>query len=100
LSARGLLKALNWGPGHRLDIDAVDGVLVIGSVATGRHVVGRRGELSLPMAARQMCGIVSGLPVLLAVSVPDGTLVIHPAATVAHLLSEFHARLVGGHDAG
>lgn len=91
VSARSLLRALGWRPGHRVDVGVVDGALVIGSLATGQHIVGSRGELSLPTAARQMCGIVPGPP--------QDLLVIHPASTVARLLSEFHTRLAGAGDA-
>jgi len=70
--ARHVLGALGWGPGHRVDVAVVGGVLLVGSVATGLHVVGSRGELGLPAAARRMCGITPGLPVLLAASLSYG----------------------------
>jgi hypothetical protein len=42
------------------------GILVIVTAPAGRHAVGSRGELPLPAAARRMCGIVAGQPLLLA----------------------------------
>lgn len=99
LSARGLLRALNWRPGHRLDIDVLHGAVVVTATATGRHAVGGRGELALPLATRQMCAITPGPPVILAASIPDEVLLIYPASTVAQLISEFNARLMGAHDA-
>jgi hypothetical protein len=57
LSARGLLRALNWGRGHRLGLDIVDGAIVMFSSAAGPHTVADRGELVLPASARRMADI-------------------------------------------
>jgi len=100
LSARDVLRALAWRPGHRVDLGVVDGVLVIASVSAGQHVVGGRGELRLPHTTRQMCGIAAGQPVVLAASVPQNVLVVYPACVVARLLDEFHARLARAPDGG
>jgi hypothetical protein len=94
--ARHLLRALGWGPGHRVDIAVVDGVVLIRSVATGLHLVGGRGELSLPAAARRMCGIEPGPPVLLAASPSEGVLVVHPITVVARLLAAWYTRVSAG----
>ncbi|GAA5199565.1 hypothetical protein GCM10023322_75450 [Rugosimonospora acidiphila] len=96
LSARDLLGALGWQPGHRIDIGIVAGVLVASSSPTGQHVVHGRGELSLPATARSMCNLPPGVSVLLAASPAQNVLVIHPVATVARLLIEHHARLTAG----
>jgi hypothetical protein len=68
--ARPLLDALGWGAGHPVDIAVVAGVLVVGSKLGGLHVVGSRGVLTLPAAARSMCGIEPGVPVVLLASRP------------------------------
>jgi bifunctional DNA-binding transcriptional regulator/antitoxin component of YhaV-PrlF toxin-antitoxin module len=99
LSARRLLAALGWRPGHRVDIDVVDHVLVIASAGSGQHVVTARGELALPAATRQFCGIACG-PVVLAAYPSMGTVTVHQADTVAGLLRDFHARLAGADHAG
>jgi hypothetical protein len=96
LSARELLGVLGWGPGSRVDIGVVAGVLVAASATTGRHVVRGRGGLCLPASVRQMCGLLPGVPVLLAASPSQGILVVHPVDTVARLLTEHHTRLSGG----
>ena len=100
LSARRLLAALNWRPGHRVDIDIVDAALVIRSAAAGRHAIGGRGELALPTAARRLCGIAPASLVVLAAYLPHGLVVVHPVSTVARLLSDFHARSAGAPGAG
>jgi hypothetical protein len=97
---RGLLGALDWSPGHRIDIHPHDGMLVIASALAGQHVVGSRGELPLPASARQMCGIMPGQPLLLAALVAHDLLVIHPASTVARLLTDLHGQVIGGHRVG
>jgi hypothetical protein len=44
VNARSLLRALGWGPGHRVDIAVTEGVLVVGSAVSGLHVLGDRGN--------------------------------------------------------
>ncbi|HEX5596431.1 MAG TPA: hypothetical protein VFX61_10495 [Micromonosporaceae bacterium] len=100
VTERGLLRALGWPPGHCIDIHPHDGMLVIASALAGQHVVGSRGELPLPASARQMCGIVPGQPLLLAVLVAHDLLVIHPAGIVARLLADLHGQVIGGHRVG
>ncbi|MEH1128203.1 hypothetical protein [Micromonospora sp. CPCC 206061] len=96
LSARELLGVLGWRPGHRVDIGVVAGVLVIASATAGLHVVRGRGELSVPAAARRMCGLPRGVPVLLVASPAQAVLVIHPVKVVAGLLAAYHTELVDG----
>ena len=100
VSARHLLRALGWRTGHRVEIGVVDGVVVLGSSATGLHVVGSRGEVCVPVAVRRMCGIAPGSPVLLAASLSRGVLMVHPTAVVAKLLADWYARLGEGCDGG
>lgn len=100
VTVRNVLKALNWAPGRRVDISVRHGALVIASVRAGRHTIGERGEIGLPAAARQLCGIAPGSSVLLAALTPRGLLVIHPGITVARLLHDLHDQLTGDHHAG
>jgi hypothetical protein len=60
-----LLRALGWEPGHELELDTTNGMIAIASVPVGRHRVDDRGALALPTAARRMCGITIGPPVVL-----------------------------------
>jgi hypothetical protein len=99
VSARGVLRALGWGAGHRIDLVVVGGAIVIGSSRSGRHVIGGRGDLGLPARARQLCGISPDAPVVLAASVRQAVLVVHPASVVAQLLAEHYAGQAG-RDAG
>jgi hypothetical protein len=95
LTARALLRALGWTPGHRVDIAVTEGVLVVGSEPAGLHLVGDRGELGLPAAGRRMCGIAPGLPVLLVAALPHDVLVVHPAQLIAQLLADWYTTMAG-----
>lgn len=95
LTARPLLRALGWAPGHRVDIAVTEDVLVVGSAPAGLHVVGDRGELGLPAAARRMCGITVGPPVLLVAALPRDVLVVHPAHLIAQLLADWYTTMAG-----
>jgi hypothetical protein len=95
VTERAVLQALHWTPGRRIAIRPHPGMLIIAAASAGRHIVGSRGELPLPAAARQMCGIVAGQPVLLAACPSQDLLVIHPARTVAGLLADLHAQAIG-----
>ena len=94
LSSRGLLRALGWSSGHRLEIDAVEGAVVVGSSPAGRWVVGSRGDIAIPAAVRGLCGIEVGESVVLVASVAEDRLVAHPASTVLRLIAGHHARPV------
>jgi hypothetical protein len=96
--ARPLLDALGWRAGHRVDIAVVAGVLVVGSMPGRLHGVGARGVLRLPAAARSMCAIQPGVPVVLHASPGQNVLVVHPASTITRLLAQHHARLEGDRD--
>lgn len=100
LSARVLLQTLGWRAGQRVEIDVIDGAMVITSAEAGRHVVDARGQLALPTTARRLCGIVPRHAVVLTAYPPLDLLVIHRASMVAWLLCEFHARSAGAHNAG
>lgn len=95
VDARILLRALGWAPSHRLDLDTRHGIIVVASTPAGKHIVERRGAIALPAAARRMCGIEPGPPLVLAAAVRKQVLVIHPAATVAQLLTAHYRDLIG-----
>jgi hypothetical protein len=96
LSVRPLLAAMGWPPGHRLDITAVDGLLLVTSSAGGGQVVSPRGDLVVPAPARSWCGIAGGSLVVLAGYPAAGLVVIHPEHLVAVLLHDLDAHLPGG----
>ncbi|MFL6143532.1 MAG: hypothetical protein ACJ72N_16910 [Labedaea sp.] len=94
-----LLRALGWGPGQRLDMDTMHGMIVIAAAPEGAYVVDARGAVTLPAALRHLCGIEPGLPLVLAAAVAEQVLVVHPADVVARLLAGHYTDLLGvGHD--
>lgn len=95
IHARALLRALGWEPGHPLELDTSGAMITIASAADGRHHIDNRATLTLPAAARRMCGITIGPPVVLVAVVPEQILVIRPAATVARLLTAHDAARIG-----
>lgn len=95
------LCSVRWvgSRGHELELDTTNGMIAIASVPGGRHRVDDRGALALPAAARRMCGVTIGQPVVLVAAMHEQILVVHPAATVARLLATHYTTLIGTHDA-
>lgn len=54
----------------------------------GWHAIDRRGAITLRAAARRMCGIAPGPPLVLAAAAREQVLIVHPAALVAGLLAD------------
>jgi hypothetical protein len=64
----------------------------------GAHHVDDRGAIALPTAARRMCGLPTGPPVVLLADVARQVVVVLPAATVTRVLAAHTAALIGGSD--
>jgi len=95
VGAAPLLSALGWKPGDLVEVDAVHGAAAIRWHRTGRHRIGSRGDISIPIAVRTMSGIHIGQPVLLAALPGHHILAVHPAASITRLLARVHRRIVG-----
>lgn len=92
---RPMLCALGWDPGRELDLDASRGTVVIVAADGGAHRVDHRGAIALPAAARRMCRIPTGPPVLLIADLRRQRLVVHPASAVVRLLADNDSGLIG-----
>ncbi|GAA2531037.1 hypothetical protein [Pilimelia columellifera] len=98
LSMRAVLRHLAWRPGHRVDIDVVDGAILVVSTFDGTHRVGSRGDLALPAAARALCGLnIEDAALVVAAYPMAGVVLAHPAAVVARYLHQLHQSLRVGH---
>ncbi|WP_203923992.1 hypothetical protein, partial [Rugosimonospora africana] len=86
--------------GHRLDICAHRGLLVIASAAAGSTSWAAEGSCRYRPARGQMYAITPGQRLLLAALVAHDLLVIHPASAVARLLADLHAEIIGGRHVG
>jgi hypothetical protein len=94
---RAILAALDWHPGRRIDITTVYDTIVVHSVSTGLHIIGARGDLTLPAAARTLSGIPANSRVVLAAIPSENLLLVHPSATMARLLCRHYATMDDGH---
>ena len=92
-SARRLLRALDWPPGHRVDAVVVADAVIVASSPTGWQSVGSRGELAVPAAARALAGIGADGHVVLAAVLDHNVLLVHTQAVVTRLLREHYADL-------
>lgn len=92
LSTRRLLRILNWSPGDRIDHTVVQDAIIVNRSATGRAIIGVRGDPPLPATARALAGIDPDGQALLVAAPGHDTLVVHPLSIVATLLTEYYAR--------
>jgi len=97
LHQRSLIQTLHWAPGHSLDANVIDGTILVTDSPTGLHTLGTNSELTIPAAARRLCGIADGSRVLLAACPTQQLLVIHPESTITALLCAHHIRLAADH---
>jgi hypothetical protein len=88
--SRSLLLALAWPPGQRVNLTIGIETVVIGTCAAGRHAVGSRGELMLPIAARMLAGLAADAQIVLVAVPARELLIVHPPALVARLLAEHY----------
>ena len=93
-----MLARLGWRPGDRITMDVRNRAVVIVAGA-GQHALGSRGDLAVPVAMRQLCGISPEQPVMVAAYPAQSMLVIHAVYLVTALLAEFHTHLIGDRDA-
>lgn len=92
-----VLTALNWHTGQRIDITSVHDTIVMHATPTGLHTIGARGEVTLPAAARALCGIPANSRVVLAAVPSEHVLLVHPLETVASLLCGHYATMDDNH---
>jgi hypothetical protein len=92
-----VLTALAWHTDQRVDITTVHATIVVHAAPTGLHTVGARGEVTLPAAARALCGIPANSRVVLAAIPGENVLLVHPPQTVASLLCAHYATMDDHH---
>lgn len=92
LHQRALLCTLGWSAHQAVDLTVIDDAIVITASTTGLHSLGPNTELTIPAAARRLCGITDGSRILLAACPDQQLLVLHPETTIATLLCAHHSR--------
>jgi bifunctional DNA-binding transcriptional regulator/antitoxin component of YhaV-PrlF toxin-antitoxin module len=95
IAAVAVVRVLGWGPGQRVTIAVVHDAVVVTAAVTGLSRIDSRCQVSLPAAARRMCAILPGPPVVLVAVPSQAVLVIHAVAALAGLLAEWYTSLVG-----
>lgn len=98
LHQRALLQTLGWEPGDTLDLTVIDTAILLAASPTGLHTLGPSMELTIPAAARRLCGIADGSRVLLAASPTQQLLVLHTETTITALMRDHHDRLTHADD--
>ncbi|HEX5407986.1 MAG TPA: hypothetical protein VFX16_37455 [Pseudonocardiaceae bacterium] len=98
LHQRALLQVLGWEAGDTLDLTVIDNAILIAASPTGLHTLGPAMELTIPAAARRLCGIADGSRVLLAANTTQQLLVLHPETTITALLCAHHDHLAHADD--
>jgi hypothetical protein len=93
---RGIVRALGWAPGTRLDIREQAGVIVASAAVGGTGRVDGRGHLRLPLAVRRWCRLAAGDRVLLAADRAMGVLRAYPPAALDRLLADARAAAAWG----
>jgi hypothetical protein len=84
---RGIVRALGWAPGTRLDIREQRGVVAVAAASDGVYRVDARGHVCLPLAVRRWCAITTGTRILFAADVVSGLLRGYPEAALDVLLA-------------
>ncbi len=96
ISARPLLHRLGWPPGHRIQFNVANGAITAIPSPAARHTIGATGLLAVPAAIRQLCHLAAGDMVVLLADPGRDLLLIHPAHTVARLITDQFAAADGG----
>jgi bifunctional DNA-binding transcriptional regulator/antitoxin component of YhaV-PrlF toxin-antitoxin module len=93
---QGIVRALGWGPGDRLDIGVSCGAVIIRAHDEGLFTLNARGHVPVPVAVRRWCAVRAGDRVLLVAAPDRGVLVVHTMAALDAMLGRYHAALAGG----
>ncbi|WP_239088130.1 hypothetical protein [Planosporangium mesophilum] len=94
-----VIRALGWAAGTRLNVRERGGLVLVTADRQGVFGLTTQGHLQLPATVRRWCGLATGDRVLLAADPADGLLVVYPPAILDSMITQFHARVLGG-DAG
>jgi bifunctional DNA-binding transcriptional regulator/antitoxin component of YhaV-PrlF toxin-antitoxin module len=96
ISERGIIRALGWRAGQRLDVTLLLDAVLIRVAVDGLFRVLAKMLLVIPTAVRRWCALSPGDRVLPAADPERGVLVVHPLATVDRLVRMHHEELFGG----
>jgi bifunctional DNA-binding transcriptional regulator/antitoxin component of YhaV-PrlF toxin-antitoxin module len=91
VASNGIIDALGWRPGSKLDIILTPRTIVIRAAPDGLFSVPRRPCIIIPSHVRQPHGIKPGDHVLIA-SAPDyGLVIVYPLSALDEMISRYHS---------
>jgi bifunctional DNA-binding transcriptional regulator/antitoxin component of YhaV-PrlF toxin-antitoxin module len=96
LAAVGVVAALGWRQGTRLDIRLRGGLVLITADPHAVFRVTRPGHVRLPATVRHWCRLSAGSRVLIVADPVAGRLVVYPPATLRTMITVFHAVALDG----
>ncbi|MEB3371264.1 hypothetical protein [Saccharopolyspora mangrovi] len=91
VSARPILRALDWPPRQPIAVQATSTALVIYPDPTGVHRLPATASIALPSRARRCCGIRAGDAVLLAADPGNNVLLVDTLTALDAALASRHA---------
>jgi bifunctional DNA-binding transcriptional regulator/antitoxin component of YhaV-PrlF toxin-antitoxin module len=91
ISNRGIVRALGWQPGDKLDVVPALGGIVILSSPDGLLTVSARPFIVIPVAARRLHNIEPGDHVLLAAAPKYRLVIIHTRQAINDMLARYHS---------
>lgn len=91
VASNGIIKALRWQPGSRLDVILTPRIIVIRAAPGGPFFVPRRPRIIIPSHARRSHGIKLGDHVLIAAAPDYDLVIVYPLLALDEMISRYHA---------
>ncbi|MCX4471309.1 AbrB/MazE/SpoVT family DNA-binding domain-containing protein [Micromonospora sp. NBC_01655] len=96
---QGIVRALAWEPGARLEIRERAGVIVVRRDLGGVFALTGQGHLLLPAPVRHWCGLKAGDRALLTADPGADLLVVYPPTALEDMVAQAQRAVLGGDDA-
>jgi hypothetical protein len=90
-ASNGIIDALHWRPGSKLDIILTPRTFVIRAASDGLFAVPRRPCIVIPSHARRPHDIRPGDYVLIAAAPDHGLVIVYPLSALDEMISRYHS---------
>jgi bifunctional DNA-binding transcriptional regulator/antitoxin component of YhaV-PrlF toxin-antitoxin module len=91
VASNGLIEALHWRPGSKLDIILTPRMIVIRAASDGLFSIPRRPCIIIPSHVRRPHGIKPGDYVLIAAAPDYDLLIVYPLSALDEMISRYHS---------